>query len=622
MVPRNRTLAGRLALGLLISSALMTPAGAAQKSSFERHLYWGDTHLHTSNSFDVYMFDTPNATPETAYRFARGEEVISPVTGKPWKLSRPLDFLVVADHAELMGTAGRLFEGDPELGATASGKSIWAVAKEKSIEGLMRAYSFIVRVGTGTGKDEPITPRQLYDDMQGGTRRQPTWNAIIDAAERYNEPGKFTAFVGWEWSSTPGGGNLHRIVFTPDGPAKTKDFLPFSQLESDKPEDLWKWLGETRDRTGADFLAIPHNSNLSWGKMFPLEDSYGKPIDAEYARNRMRWERVVETTQVKGDSETHPAFSPNDEFADFERFNFLLIPAGTRSDPNRADYVRTALMRGLELEKRTGVNPFQLGMIGSTDSHTGMSAIEETAFSGKSNKDALPEQRSKPTGIGSSLGWDMAAQGLVAVWAPSNDRRAIFEAFRRREVYASTGPRMAVRMFAGYGFSAADARPDQIAAVGYSRGVPMGGELTASPGSTPAFLVEALKDSNGANLDRIQIVKGWIDSAGVAHEKVFDVTWSGNRRPGRNGKLPAVGNTVDIATGRYTNSIGAVQLRTLWRDPEYRPGQKAFYYARVLEIPTPRYSLYDAIKLRIDPRSTGKPLTIQERAYTSPIWIK
>ena len=607
---------------LLAFTALSVPVAAANpgKPAASTHLYWGDTHLHTSQSFDVFLFNTPASTPETAYRFARGEKVTSPTTGEDWQLSKPLDFLVVADHAELVGSLAKVYHGEEGYADTATGKAILAQIGDTVSAQLLKAYHYLVRIGSSEKGPDIVTPEQAYVDLHAGTKREAAWHDYVDTAERFNQPGKFTALIGWEWTSQPGGGNLHRVIFTSDGADKAKQFMPFSQLESEKPEKLWAWLDATNKRTGADFVAIPHNSNISWGKMFQVEDSEGNPITADYAERRMRWERVVETTQIKGDSETHPALSPTDEFADYERYSFVMVPTGPIAKPVEADYVRSALKRGLEIEAKTGVNPYKFGLIGSTDSHTGMSSYEETKFGGKGQKDSRPELRKNPTGLGSSRGWDMGAAGIVGVWATRNDRRAIYDAFQRKEVYASTGPRMAVRLFAGWNFSTRDLEAARFPASGYARGVPMGGDLRGK-GKAPNFLVEALKDPDGGNLDRIQIVKGWIDASGVSHEKIFDVAWSAERKRGKDGKLPAVKNTVDLKTGKYTNSVGAVQLKTLWRDPEYRAGQKAFYYARVLQIPTPRYSLYDAIKLGIDPHSTGKPLTIQERAYTSPIWV-
>jgi hypothetical protein len=577
---------------------------------------WGDTHLHTSYSFDVYLFGTPSATPDTAYRFAKGEAVTSPTTGETWQLDRPLDFLVVADHAEMMGNAARVFNGDQQVADTKSGQALLAEGGSGQGDDLLKAYHYAVNVGAGVMEDSKygLSPRDIYTDLHGGDKRTSVWREIVTAADRHNDPGKFTAFIGWEWTSHPRGANLHRIVFTPSSADTALEFLPFSQMESDRPEDLWAWLEATRTQTGADFIAMPHNSNVSMGRMFQLEDSDGSPVDASYGRQRMEWERVVEMTQIKGDSETHPLLSPVDEFADFETWNFVMIPSGPTPDPVAAEYVRAALKRGLEIEARTGVNPYKFGMIGSTDSHTGLSTSSETAFAGKGQKDSSPDLRSGPTGLGSSRGWDMGAAGLVAAWASENSRDAIFDAFKRREVYATTGTRISLRFFAASDIDVDEVAPDVIP----QDGVPMGSEITG-PGE-PVFLVHALKDPEGANLDRVQIVKGWIDADGQSHEQVFDVAWSDDRQPGADGKLPAVGNTVDLATGRYANSIGETALSVAWTDPGFDAQQSAFYYVRVLEIPTPRYSLLDAIALGLDVEQTGRPATLQERAYSSPIW--
>ncbi|MEM9494901.1 MAG: DUF3604 domain-containing protein [Pseudomonadota bacterium] len=580
---------------------------------------WGDTHLHTSNSFDVYLFGTPASTPETAYRFAKGEPVISPATGERWQMSRPLDFLVVSDHAELMGNAKRVFENVAGVADTKSGRAMHAEAGPD--RDLLKAYSYLVNVGAGVKKDKThgLTAKDVFADLHGGDKRADVWRDISRTADDHNDPGNFTSFIGWEWSSHPGGANLHRIIFTPADADTTTKFLPFSQFESDRPEDLWAWLKTTKETTGADFVAIPHNPNVSMGRMFMVEDSDGEPIDADYANRRMEWERIVEMTQIKGDSETHPVLSPTDEFADFETWNFVMIPSGPTPDPVAAEYVRPALKRGLEIEKKTGVNPYKFGMIGSTDSHTGLSTAEERSFAGKGQKDSKPGIRAEKTGLGSSRGWDMGAAGLVGVWAPENTRQSIFDAFKRREVYATTGTRIALRFFAGAGLSEADlgaaTYPDNL----YKKGVSMGGDITGA-GAAPQFIVHATKDPDGANLDRVQIIKGWVDEDGASHEKIFEAGWAGDRALDADGKLPAVGDTVDRKTGAYENSIGAAELKLHWRDPEFKPGQSAFYYARVLEIPTPRYSLLDAIALGIDVADTGRPATLQERAYSSPIW--
>ncbi|MCP4300989.1 MAG: DUF3604 domain-containing protein [Gammaproteobacteria bacterium] len=594
-------------------SATTTIASEAQHPV---HPLWGDTHLHTSYSFDVYLFGTPSATPDTAYRFAKGEPVTSPTTGETWRLDRPLDFLVVADHAEMMGNAARVFNGDPQVADTRSGQALIAEGGSGQGDDLLHAYHYAVNVGAGVMEDTKhgLSARDIYMDLHGGDKRTSVWREIAMTADRHNDPGKFAAFIGWEWTSHPRGANLHRIVFTPSNADTAAEYLPFSQMESDRPEDLWAWLEATRAQTGADFIAMPHNSNVSMGRMFQLRDSDGNPIDADYARQRMEWERVVEMTQIKGDSETHPLLSPVDEFADFETWNFVMIPSGPTPDPVAAEYIRAALKRGLEIEAQTGVNPYKFGMIGSTDSHTGLSTASETAFAGKGQKDSRPDLRSRPTGLGSSRGWDMGAAGLVAAWASENSREAIFDAFKRREVYATTGTRISLRFFATTDIEATEVAPDVIPQ--YS--VPMGSEIRGT--GEPVFLVQALKDPDGANLDRVQIVKGWIDSDGQSHEQVFDVAWSGDRQPGTDGKLPPVGNTVDLATGKYTNTIGETQLNVVWTDPGFDAEQPAFYYVRVLEIPTPRYSLLDAIALGLDVEETGRPATLQERAYSSPIW--
>jgi len=582
----------------------------------ETNLYWGDTHLHTGNSFDVYLFGTPTSTPDTAYRFAKGLPVVSPATGTRWQLTTPLDFLVIADHAEVMGAFPLLFAGDEQLNNTKVGKIFRELGGGQSSEELQAGYELLVNVGTGMENEQGLTAKDMSNDLHAGEKRRSTWDAQIAAAERHNQPGEFTAFIGWEWSAQPNGGNLHRVVFTPQGGDVARQFLPFSSLESTDPEQLWAWLAETSASTGAQFVAIPHNPNISNGQMFPLRGQTGKDVDVAYANTRMKWEPVVEMTQIKGDSETHPLLSPTDEFADFETFPFLLTPDGRTPAPTEGDYLRAGLKRGLELEALVGSNPFKVGMIGSTDSHTGLSAVEEKAFAGKSQHDATPAQRSHPTGIGGSKGWDMGSAGYVGVWAHENNRQSLFDAFQRKEVYATSGPRITLRFFGGFDFNDKDARSSNLAAHGYSKGVPMGGDLRGSGERAPTFLVAASRDPNGANLDRIQIVKGWLNPDGQSQELIYDVALSDGRSDGSQ----AVGNTVNLTTGGYTNNIGAEQLAVVWRDPDFDPQLRAFYYVRVLEIPTPRYSLLDSIALGIDWQDTNRPATIQERAYSSPIW--
>lgn len=612
---------GKRILTGALSALLLGASTGGTMAAEPTRLFWGDTHLHTGNSFDVYLFGTPTATPATAYRFAKGLPVINPATGARWQLHTPLDFLVVADHAELLGSFTRLFDGDQTLAQTKSGKAYLKMGGNGSSNELQAIYSSLLTTAAGGDGGIDLSMQDIYRDLHAGDKRRDAWQDYIDVADSYNEPGKFTTLIGFEWSSQPGGSNLHRVVFTAQDKTYARKFLPFSQLESGDPRALWAWLEKTSTETGADFVAIPHNANLSVGLMFPAHDLQGKPLDKAYAQARSKWEPVVEVTQIKGDSEAHPQLSPTDEFADFETYGFILIPDGGSPGPTEADYVRSGLKRGLEQGAKLGVNPFKAGLIGSSDSHTGISAVEESNFGGKGQHDATPTQRPQPTGIGSSKGWDMGAAGFVGVWASENTRQAIFDAFQRKEVYASTGPRIALRFFAGWNFGKHDYKAGDMVEIGYSKGVPMGGDLVPTEkAAAPQFLLAAMKDPLGANLDRVQIVKGWLDASGKAREKIFDVVWSGERKIAATGKLPAVGNTVDLQTANYRNTIGAASLAARWVDPEFDPGQAAFYYARVLEIPTPRYSLYDAIALNIDPATTGHPATIQERVYSSPIW--
>jgi hypothetical protein len=470
-----------------------------------------------------------------------------------------------------------------------------------------------------------INKGEPYADLDNAEVKRSIWSESNQSAERNNEPGAFTAFIGWEWTSTPDGKNLHRVVFTPAGIEQSSQFVPYSSFDSGRPEDLWDWLDETSSRVGADFIAIPHNSNISGGLMFDAVDSDGRPISADYARQRMRWEGVVEMTQIKGDSETHPSLSPNDEFADFESFEHLIdaeaMAQGGGIQFQAGDFARPALLRGLAIEDGVGVNPYKFGMIGATDSHTTAASAEEQNFHGKTAFDSTPENTFAEYLRIKGFGADMSAAGLAGVWAEANTRDSLFAAFKRKEVYATTGPRIRLRFFGGWDFAPADAASPALARLGYEKGVPMGGDLTAAPaGGAPSFLIHAAKDPKGANLDRVQVVKGWLGSDGAPQERVYDVVWSDGRTPGSEGNLPPVGNTVDLATGFYTNTIGDAQLATVWTDPDFDAARRAFYYVRVLQIPTPRHTLYDAIALGMDPAETGHPPTLQERAYSSPIW--
>ncbi len=584
----------------------------------EKVLLWGDTHLHTANSPDAFFFDNESATPDVAYRWAKGLPVVNASTGVRIQIGTPLDFLVVSDHAEYLAVPRRMFvEKQESLRSTEFGKRL--VELWDSGERRQAALELI-----GTINDlKPYGPF-VTDDI-----KRPAWQDVIDAAEAHNEPGVFTAFIGWEWTSFPNASNLHRVVFTPQGGDVASKFLPFSALDSSDPEDLWDWLDRTTSEHDVELIAIPHNANVSNGLMFSREDFLGEAIDTGYAAKRARWEPLYEVVQIKGDSETHPMLSPEDQFADFETYAHLLDAAGAASGAEVAevvkegDYARRGLRTGLELEKQLGTNPFKFGMIGSTDSHSSMASAEELNFWGKFAIDSTPAVR-RDLGVlpGTDNMWGMSAAGLAAVWAEENTRQAIYEAMQRKEVYASSGPRIAVRFFGGYGFDKTDAEAANLAERGYGKGVPMGGDLPKAPQNVvPSFLIHAAKDPVDANLDRIQVVKGWLDAKGDSYEKVYNVAWSGDRKlSAKDGELPAVGNTVNLDTGAYTNDIGAPTLAVAWEDPDFDPAIPAFYYVRVLQIPTPRYSLLDAIALQADPADTGQDATIQERAYSSPIW--
>jgi hypothetical protein len=459
------------------------------------------------------------------------------------------------------------------------------------------------------------------------------WQETIKAAEAYNEPGRFTAFIGYEWTSNTGGNNLHRNVIFRDNADKASQVEPFTTIKplgSDNPVDLWKWMTAYEARTGGNVLAIAHNGNLSNGRMFHTVEDFGKPIDRKYAEERIKWERLYETTQTKGTGEAHPYLSPNDEFASFEIWDKGNLDGSVAKskDMLEFEYARAAYKNGLLLEQKLGVNPYKFGLVGSSDAHTGLAAMEEENFFGKvAPQEPSPERMMKPffdnpkTGV-KIMDWEVGASGYAAVWATENTREAIFDAMARRETYATTGPRMAVRFFGGWDFEARDAHNRLPAQIGYTKGVPMGGDISDAPnGKSPTFLVAALKDPIGANLDRIQVVKGWVDQQGRVQEKVYDVVWgdADKRTPGKNGKLPAVGSTVDVANATWTNTIGDPELITVWKDPDFDPALRAFYYARVLEIPTPRWTAYDARRFGVKPLP-GTTMTLQERAYTSPIW--
>ena len=581
---------------------------------------FGDTHLHTGYSMDAGAFGA-RLTPRDAYRFARGEEIASN-SGQPVKLSRPLDFLVVADHSDGMGFFPQLMGGDPTLLATPQGRKWYD--EIRGGKGAEAAIDIIVSFSNGKLPNGFPTP--------GTSAYRNAWQETIKAAEAYNEPGRFTAVIGYEWTSNTGGNNLHRNVIFRGGGAQAMLVEPFTTLAplgSDNPADLWKWMAAAEQKTGSEVLAIPHNGNLSNGRMFPMVEAFGKKLDRDYVETRAKWERLYEVTQTKGTGEAHPFLSPNDEFANFEiwdKGNLDGSVAKTR-DMLEFEYARSALLNGLRLEAQLGTNPYKFGMIGSTDAHTGLAAVEEDNFFGKTApQEPSPERLTKvfvdnPTTGVKIMDWEVGASGYAAVWATENTREAIFDAMKRRETYATTGSRMIVRFFAGWDFVPADAHNRMPAAIGYGKGVPMGGDLGKAPdGKSPTFLVAALKDAIGANLDRMQIIKGWLDKDGKPQERIYDVAVSGDRKIEADGRCKTpVGNTVDVENATWTNTIGAPELIAVWKDPEFDAGQRAFYYARVIEIPTPRWTAYDVKRFGNQPLP-GTTMVLQERAYTSPIW--
>jgi hypothetical protein len=581
---------------------------------------FGDTHLHTAFSMDAGAFGA-RLTPRDAYRFARGEELLSN-TGQPVKLSRPLDFLVVADHSDGFGFFPQLMGGDPVLLATPQGRKWYD--QIKGGQGAEAAIDIIQSFGRGQLPNGfPLPGTKAY---------RSAWQEVIKAAEAFNDPGRFTAFIGFEWTSNTGGNNLHRnIIFRGNG-ARAGLVEPYTTLKplgSDNPENLWKWMAATEEKTGSEVLAIAHNGNLSNGLMFPMVEAFGKKIDRHYAEERARWERLYEVTQTKGTGEAHPFLSPNDEFANFEIWDKGNLDGSVPKTKGmlQYEYARQAYKNGLVLEAKLGVNPYKYGLIGSSDAHTGLAAMEEDNFFGKTApQEPSPERMTKafisdPKSGVKVMDWEVSASGFAAVWAIENTREAIFDAMQRRETYATTGPRMAVRFFGGWDFEPGDAHNRLPAAIGYTKGVPMGGDLSETPkGKAPTFLAAALKDSIGANLDRIQIVKGWIDKNGESQERIYDVAVSGGRKIEADGRCKTpVGSTVDLENATWTNTIGAPELIAVWKDPDFDPAQRAFYYVRVMEIPTPRWTAYDAKRFGTKPLP-GTVMTLQERAYTSPIW--
>ena len=584
---------------------------------FPTQVYWGDTHLHTSNSLDARALGA-TLGPEEAFRFARGDEVTS-ATRLRVKLSRPLDWLVVADHSDAMGAMNEIIAGNPMLLKDPQVRK-W---HQMILEGGESAYEATMDVIATFSQGK--TPEVLKDTEFIGS----IWEAYLETADEFNDPGTFTAMIGYEWTSTENGNNLHRNVLYRDDSSVARRMLPFTAAESFNPEDLWRWMDRYEAETGGRILAIAHNGNLSNGLMFPeINPETGEPLTRAYVEARNLWEPLYEVTQMNGDGETHPLLSPDDELADYGTWDKgNLGPIPKEDWMLQYEYAREALKNGLKWEAELGTNPYKFGMVGSTDSHTSLATAEEDNFFGKAvHKEPSAHRMEKPVyqfGDITVMGWEQMAAGYTGVWAADNTREALWDAMKRREVYATTGSRMLVRFWGAWDFEAADANSRLPAEAGYGKGVPMGGELRAAPaGTAPSFLVAALKDSYSGNLDRIQIVKGWLDATGKTHEKVYDVVWgdADRRRPGPDGKLPPVGNTVDVANATWANTIGDPELIAVWKDPDFDPSLKAFYYVRVLEIPTPRWTAYDAKRYGITDVPDNVPMHLQERAYTSPIW--
>ncbi|WP_171230018.1 DUF3604 domain-containing protein [Ruegeria sp. HKCCA4008] len=580
---------------------------------------WGDTHLHTSLSLDARAFGVL-LSPSDAFRFARGEEVTTS-HGLRAKLSRPLDWLVVSDHSDAMGAMNEIVAGNATLMGDPTLRD-WNDRLNQGGNVALGATMEVIETFAG------ITGEALPEAIADRRFVQSVWDDFTETADAYDQPGSFTAFIGYEWTSTEGGNNLHRNVIYRDDRIRARQMLPFTTAETFNPEDLWDWMERYEETTGGRVLALAHNGNVSNGLMFPVETNpdTGEPLTGDYAERRAKWEPLYEITQIKGDGEAHPFLSPNDEFADYETWDVANLGPVPKEDwMLQYEYAREALKNGLKLEAQLGTNPYKFGVVGSTDSHTALATAQEDNFFGK-HSGVEPEPGRWQHVVGEFeatriLGWQMAASGYAAVWAEENTRASIFDAMERKEVYGTTGSRITVRFFGGWDFEENDAQSRLPAKIGYDKGVPMGADLPEAPGdaSAPSFLVAALKDPYSGNLDRIQIVKGWVTEDGETQEKVFDVVWSGDRDLGAEGKLPPVGNTVDVETGTFTNSIGSPELITVWSDPEFDPEQKAFYYARVLEIPTPRWTVYEAIRFG-DELPEEVPTSTQERAYTSPIW--
>jgi len=582
---------------------------------FPVQVFFGDMHIHSNLSPDAGLLGT-SLTAADVYRAARGETVMSN-TGQPFRLVRPLDFLVLTDHAEALGLAPMIRESNPVLLSSKRGREVWE-AFNAGGESAMQAFGGLL-ADVSAGRD-PFSDI----DMAGSI-----WPEFVELADAYNQPGVFTAMTGFEWTSQPSGNNLHRIVVFADGADKTGRVRPFSMFDSQDPAKLWDYMEQYETLTGGRVFAHVHNGNLSNGIAFTAAMTDGTPMDTVYAARRLRWEPIMEITQMKGDGETHPYLSPDDEFADFERWDAgnLDGSAPKTKDMLRYEYARSALLTGLEVESRVGVNPYAFGFNGTTDSHTGLASSGEENFFGKfAGTEPGPDRHNREVIPAADpairiITAQESASGLTGVWARENTRDEIFDALVRKEIYATTGTRLRVRLFAGWDFQPGDELAADFTGQGYTRGVPMGRRLHTPPeGAAPTFVVRALRDPDWANLDRIQIIKGWVDADGKAQERIYDIAVSDGRTIGADGRARTpVGTTVDIAKATFTNTIGSPVLSAHWRDPDFDPNERAFYYVRVLEIPTPRWTTYDAARFAVT-LPTRVPATVQDRAYTSAVW--
>jgi len=616
--------AGHAADNSAIATASASRYSPYAGREYPTQVYFGDTHHHTANSGDAFM-NGDRLSPEDAYCFARGEEVVSS-TGIPVKLARPLDFLVISDHAEGLGVMYEVYNGNPVMMADET-LARWNKMMKAGGDEAASAQNELVSAQAQGTLPGPVTNPEIAGPLQ-----KTVWQAYTETAEQYNDPGRFTAMIGYEWTSVPGGNNLHRNVLFRDSKNEADQITPFTAWQSEDPEDLWQWMADYEQKTGGQVLAIPHNGNLSNGRMFALMDFEGNPLTQDYASRRARWEPLQEVMQTKGNSETHPGLSPNDEFADYGIVGWEYGNLTMEGEPESQEmrpfmYLRGGLMNGLAQERKLGTNPFKFGMIGGTDIHNSLTAIDEDNFFGKHvSQEPSPHRwdHISKQGFGKTrYTWHYTAAGYAAVWATDNTREALWDAMHRKEVYATSGNRSTVRFFGGWDYTADDASTRYIADAGYAKGVPMGADLPAmSKGaSAPTFLVAAMKDPEGGNLDRIQIIKGWLDADGETHEKIYDVAWgdAATRKPGKDGKLPPVGDTVDVANATWTNTIGDPDLAAVWIDPDFDASQPAFYYARVIDIPTPRWTAYDQKRFGIK-MSDDVLMKTQERAWSSPIW--